>query len=69
MVRYGNVTYPIDVKKVLPNRDTNKFDLGDITVIFEAKPNTLSIAPSREGLVYDEKQQIHYLVSSKDQIL
>lgn len=55
MVRYGNVTYPIDVKKVLPNRDTNKFDLGDITVIFEAKPNTLSIAPSREGLVYDEK--------------
>lgn len=55
MVRYGNVTYPIDIKKVLPNRDTNKFDLGDITVIFEAKPNTLSIAPSREGLVYDEK--------------
>ena len=55
LVRYGNVTYPIDIKKVLSNRNTNNFDLGDITVIFEAKPNTLSIAPSREGLVYDEK--------------
>lgn len=55
LVRYGNVTYPIDVKKILTNRDPNKFDFGDITVIFEAKPNTLSIAPSREGLVYDEK--------------
>ena len=55
LVRYGNVTYPIDVKKVLPKRDLNKFDFGDITVVFEAKPNTLSIAPSREGLVYDEK--------------
>lgn len=55
MVRYGNVVYPIDVKKVLPNRDTNNFDLEDISVIFEAKPSTLSIAPSREGLVYDEK--------------
>lgn len=55
LVRYGNVTYPIDIKKVLPNRDSNKFDFRDITVVFEAKPNTLSIAPSREGLVYDEK--------------
>ena len=55
LVRYGNVTYPIDIKKVLPKRDPNKFDFGDITVVFEAKPNTLSIAPSREGLVYDEK--------------
>lgn len=52
LVRYGNVVYPVDVKKILPNRD---FDLGDISIIFEAKPNTLSIAPSREGLVYDEK--------------
>ncbi len=48
-VRYGNVVYPID--RTYMHKGFHTFH----NVVFEAEPDTLTIAPSREQLIYDER--------------
>lgn len=51
-IRYGNNVFPVDVNKIF-SPFKNRYQR--YKVLFEAKPNSLDIAPSRESLVYTEK--------------
>lgn len=51
-IRYGNNVFPVDVNKI-SSPFKNRHSLHKY--LFEAKPNSLDIAPSRESLVYTKK--------------
>lgn len=62
-LRYGNVIYPLeshdqykhDYDRTVTVLDTLGSYYGDYCIILQAKPNTLSITPSRESLSMEEK--------------
>lgn len=62
-MRYGNVIYPLESHATYRNDYNNVVGIleklsshyGRFQIVFQAKPNTLSITPSRESLSMEEK--------------